>query len=588
MAVFMRLFNLNRKLAAKAGRAPGTPQKPVLQAVASGAPRVKSSTAATIDSIEELPRFRRILTADGEELSIPDERRRLFAILETSGKSILVLCTEAAQQNPNLMSCVDRARRAGFKLNGRAIVSVNLLLRLYEQEKEQKESTKGQEVKDDTESSLLFREIVLGAIKERASDIHILIRDQYNSGRVLVRCDGVIRPLTRDPYSPSKLYEAISVAYTTLADERSRSEPSFNPLAAQSCAIPFSSSDTVKDDWKLRYQSIPVVGGVDVILRLLPTGLTDDGKGKALEELGYSPSQCHQLELANRKNVGLIIVAGVTGAGKSTTLKCLLTSSEHRMKKKTYTIEDPAEYKIYGASQISVQRSSSAGDNKADANPFIESMRTVMRADPDVVMVGEVRDKQSGSMMKTMVQTGHKVLTTVHAASAIEIVERLVSEEIGLHRQTLSSRNFLSALVYQHLVPLSCSHCRKPAKGIIPAERLDMIAEKFKLSDMSKIHVVNPSGCPRCRDGVKGVTVAAEVIAPDLEFLKLIREGKDGEAEEYWRGTRSHGFEHPDMTGKTALEHAVFKMTQGLVDPANVEDVFEPFETYRIFDMKGY
>jgi len=185
-----------------------------------------------------------------------------------------------------------------------------------------------------------------------------------------------------------------------------------------------------------------------------------------------------------------------------------------------------------------------------------------------------------------MVQSGHSVLTSVHTPSAIDIVGRLTSDEIGLPRETVASRNFISALVYQKLLALTCTKCKLPAVGNMDATKLRLIESKFGIPRES-ISVANPSGCPHCKGyGVHKITVVAEVIVPDNAIRKLIREGSDMEAEELWRSRRTANFTESNCDGKTAFEHALYKMSQGLIAPQTIEDAFEPFETYQVYEIE--
>ncbi|MYM53584.1 ATPase, T2SS/T4P/T4SS family, partial [Pseudomonas aeruginosa] len=132
-------------------------------------------------------------------------------------------------------------------------------------------------------------------------------------------------------------------------------------------------------------------------------------------ERGYEDSQIHQIELAVGRSIGLISIAGPTGSGKSTTLKTMMEFDPKRMLKKRYSVEDPVEYKIFGVSRISNQR----GDHEEEGGSnedFIGVLRDVLRADPNDVMVGEIRDRVTTQMMADFVLTGHKIYTTVHTA----------------------------------------------------------------------------------------------------------------------------------------------------------------------------
>ena len=158
---------------------------------------------------------------------------------------------------------------------------------------------------------------------------------------------------------------------------------------------------------------------------------------------------------------------------------------------------------------------------------FTAALRVVLRADPDILMVGEIRDQETCSLFKTFIQTGHQGLTTVHASSAIDIPQRLTSSELQLPRDTLGSKNFISALVYQRLVPALCPHCKVPMSKAdwVSDDFRKLLRNKFGL-DPETLFVTHPEGCEFCDHmGSKGVTVAAEIVVPDNHLRRLLREG---------------------------------------------------------------
>lgn len=563
-----------------------TPQKGLFTqpAVADGpektpSERVKNDKAPRVRNYEELQPYQGVLTSPGNVLSVPEAQQKDVALLGLGSNNTFLVATDQYFGSSQHMTLLSRARRVGVVVQTQLITEDSSILALIYEKDKRRLTHRQEESTSKADSVQLFEFLITEAVKERATDVHLLIREE--TSYVELRIDGMLRRFK--PYASYMLNEAAGVAYNKMAEETSRSHPAYNIRLAQSCSIVIPSA--AGRALKLRYQSVPVVGGHDIILRLL---FTDDEKAEAptLEKLGYASSHQRQLSLAARKTVGSIFIAGVTGSGKSTTLKTLMTMSPDRHLWKQYSVEDPAEYRLPGVSQVSVQRTSEASADSASANPFVSAMRVIMRADPDEIMVGEVRDTESGSLLKTMVQSGHQVYTTVHAASAIEIVERLTSDEIGLPRQTLSSRSFVSAFVYQRLLAVNCKHCSLPAEGTLPEEQLSLIEKKFGIS-RSKLKVASHEGCEHCKGrGVFGLTVVAEIIVPDSEFLKLIREGKDMEAEELWRGRRTAAFDEADCEGKTAFEHALYKMSQGLLDPRVIEDSFEPMESYVVHPIK--
>lgn len=574
MGMFDQFF---RRLATSQGKAP-VPRPPAKRGAgnrpltpAGNRPKAKMAEQ-TYNTPAELPDYDLILTAPGNSYAISESLHNRLAAIQV-GQSALILVGAEFRGSHDAIGLQERLKHA-FPVVSICMTNSSVLLGLYDQA-----GTHIKRDRDDKETALSisnFEEILEKAAVKKATDVHFAIRDETRTAAILYRIDGILRVASRMPSNFA--LDAVGAAYTKLAEESSRSHVAFNRREMQSCSIPIVLNSR---HYKLRYQSIPVNGGLDVILRLLQTSSMDDQHATALSTLGYAPSQGLQLEFAARKTVGVTVVAGVTGSGKSTTLKTLMTLSPTRHQRKSYSIEDPVEYKMFGVSQIAVRRK--ATDN--DASGFTAAMRVVLRADPDNIMVGEIRDAESCSLMKTAVQSGHQVMTTVHASSAIDTVQRLTSSELGLPRETLGSRNFLSALVYQRLVPKLCPHCKIPLleaadDDLVPPSVLQLLRSKFGL-DPRTMFTARPTGCPHCDGlGTKGVTVVAEVITPDRELLKMFREGRDVEAEEYWRKTRRARFDQEDCTGKTAFEHGLYKCHIGEVDPMVIEASFEPFETY--------
>jgi type II secretory ATPase GspE/PulE/Tfp pilus assembly ATPase PilB-like protein len=204
-------------------------------------------------------------------------------------------------------------------------------------------------------------------------------------------------------------------------------------------------------------------------------------------------------------------------------------------------------------------------------------MMAFLRMDPDVGMFGEIRDAVSAEMAMAAIQTGHKILTTVHATSAVGVIGRLTSKALGLNRESICNPEFLSALVYQVLTPLNCPHCKVPAASVMTPASLQGYQTIFDM-DTRQFFCASDQGCVHCRRpgidysnserlGVKGVKVHAEVLVPDMELLLLLSQGKDIEARRVWRNRRNTHFDNPEMHGKEAWGHALYDMSRGLIDP---------------------
>jgi general secretion pathway protein E len=578
-------------------------------------PRGASDSVAQfvhVQTEQEVPDFIRFLNTPTGPLSGAASFRSLVLALETQEKKCLLLLNGDAAQNSNAYrSLRGLLRNSGYVIDQKFVlpqlVFEKFLKRAEIDWPESKPSDGGAEAPTNTDPSYgnpttqvkenraatsaagtrrqseivttnsassvaTFYQMIQKGIALGASDVHVCIRE--NGAKVLMRIFGQIEQIMT--LTRQDALEAMGVAYNKLAAENSRSRTAhqFNPRSKQYCTIEVSLDG---QRWRIRYQSTNVEGGLDVVLRLLPSDLV--AESKPLADLGYSPSQCEQLRLGLMRSVGAVIMAGGTGSGKSTTLKTLITMDPKRGSYKWYSVEDPVEYRITKVSQIPVQRDTADEDNM----PFIEAFRALMRMDPDSMLIGEIRDKETADLMSAAVMSGHRVLTTIHASSSIAIAGRLCSEPILMPRPVLAGKGFISLLVYQCLLPQLCPHCRRPAAEVSEPDYLGYVARKFQV-DVSGVHVSSGKSCgqPGCRNGIVGRTVTAEIIPPSSDMRALLQEGKDLEVERLWRGTRSVGFDHPDMTGKTAFEHGLYKCLQGQVDPHDLESAFEAFQTYEL------
>lgn len=419
-----------------------------------------------------------------------------------------------------------------------------------------------------------FKKMIATCHEMGASDIHFEVRD--SSTRIRVRHDGVMRHVMSIP--SNVVLDGLSASFTVLAEERSRTEVAFNAQAAQACMIPLTLGS---ENINLRYQSHPVVSGVDVTLRILKTSVSTKTDLITLDKLGYTPQQVELLELASGSANGGVFVSGVTGSGKTTTLNAMLRAIALEGIRKVISIEDPVEYVVPRVSHFSIQRQSHSDSGK---NPFLGAMLAFLRMDPDVGMVGEVRDSVSAQIVQAAIQTAHKIFSTVHATSALGIISRLNSQAIALPRDTLCGPEFISALVYQVLVPKNCPACSRPATQVMKPAELAPYADFFDL-DIDALRCASDEGCPVCRvkgldyngslrAGVKGVKVGAEVIVPDEPLLQLLSAGKDIEARNHWRSQRTARFDEPDTLGKEAWGHVLYDMSRGLIDPFYFEKIF--------------
>lgn len=313
---------------------------------------------------------------------------------------------------------------------------------------------------------------------------------------------------------------------------------------------------------------------------------------RTLDDAGYAPSHLRLWRIAGRSASGLILVAGVVGSGKSTSMKIFIETLPGLPFKAIYTVEDPIEYEIRGAHQIEVLRD--LGDDNETRRRYAKAMKGLLRADLDGCFIGEVRDGLTAGFALQISETGHLSLATVHVHLISSIVPRLTNDDVGLSRQALTSPNIINLLVYQSLVPLLCQKCAEPpdvASAADPevAELLAFLKTEFKVPThrMRFKHVGGCAACGASGDragrGTTGRTVVAEMWQPDRTWLQHVRAGDDYAGLLHYRSHSDADFCSENMDGKTVFEHALFKAIHGQIDPreCNTFDSFERFEILR-------
>lgn len=564
---------------------------PVAPRPVTGPVAIKPAPPRSLTSLKQLPRGGRPLDPVGKPLEMNEAVREEIAVwlLPSEGSqlggggapvttrrtpSVWLILEESKARGMMSYQYRQTIKEKGYKIEHTASTSKELLAAIHEQREGTDSADSG--VAQDNDLIRFFEDMVATALQERVSDIHI--EKKMRGAVIRMRKHGQL-----------KVWKEISAAYASslatvihnvLAENK---DITFMPDDYQSASI---NTRVAGVDVKLRYQSLPTYGdGFDVIMRVLPMG-TDDEKMVDLSELGYEKSQVQQLLEIVARPVGAMVIAGTTGSGKSTTLKNLLmfVNASRGYRCKIYTIEDPPEYRIPKTSQIPVVRRKGE-EGKEEVSPFLAPLVATMRADPDLLMIGEIRDKFTGDGMKKANQSGHQVMTTIHASSALGSLPRLV--DFGIQPNVLGSPEFINGLIYQKLLPTLC-----PACSVLLSDRLSGTEAPVEVLELAKRlkkgvgeayleHVrLHGPGCEKCdKMGVNGRTVCSEIIVPDFTMLKHFRQGHDIEAYKYWRSMSDRNMGSDNMVGKTVLEHALMKVCTGQVSPEDVEELLGPVDS---------
>lgn len=355
----------------------------------------------------------------------------------------------------------------------------------------------------------IIDQIFSDALSFHSSDIHF--EPQAKEVLVRFRVDGVLQDAGR---IPKEYYE--NILNRIKVQSRLRIDEHF---AAQDGSLHYEKNDTSVD---LRTSIVPTVEGEKVVLRVLAAYI----QGFSLSDLGLSGGHQDLLATAAKKPFGMILVSGPTGSGKTTTLYALLKTL-NRSDVNITTIEDPVEYKMRGVNQIQV--------NPLANLDFARGLRSIVRQDPDIILVGEIRDQETAEIGVNAALTGHLLLSTFHANDAATAIPRLL--DMGTEPFLLAST--LQILVAQRLVRKICEQCRFSTNNTLENLKLPTsVANRF--SDKKKVTVYAGKGCDICgHTGYKGRTAIFEVIrvTPELQDLILKRPS----TQEIWKLARSQG-----------------------------------------------
>lgn len=520
-----------------------------------------------------------VLTAEDGPLKVPVESRNLCALFENG----MWLVSASHRLSPLVTSVAQMARRHGYKLNEPRYVTPNIIRQAYMYAKRQSAIAR----LDDNAVRRRIVDMLQKAVEAGANDIHI----EASEGRTRIefRIDGALR--LWETWTQKEGEQMLSSIYSHSVGQSGATANWQEPQAAMLTSTATGPDSLVlpKGVISVRCQWVPLSDGgryLDMRLQYDSAHLFGENFIMAdVDSLGFSQEQLKVIQSLRQAPGGMRVFAGPVNQGKTTTLRVTLNRrmQETNMQLNCLLVEDPPEGGILGARQVGV--SASVKDEQRERS-FVEIMRCALRLDPDIVMLGEVRDIQTAKFAFRLALTGRQVYTTTHVYSALAVPQRL--RDIGMENYLVYDHHLLRGMICQRLVRGLCSNCRIPivqaveefgpiykellrrtraGLAIMDSARLggpDDIYDRVSEPDMRHVYVANSEGCSQCYKGRAGRTICAEVIETDQKLMELLQDNRLKEASDYWLSPSG-------MNGVTMLWHALDKIRRGEVCPTDAE-----------------
>jgi type IV pilus assembly protein PilB len=466
-------------------------------------------------------------------MSDPTNIQALDEIKFHTGTPTEVIIVEDDKLSRRLDLYLDKASDAMGELDDAALDNLELDNNDSANKAEQQQSA--EEAANETPVVRFINKVLLDSIKKGASDIHFEPYEKIY--RVRCRIDGILQEVHRPPLNlASRLTARLKVmSRMDISEKRVPQDGRIKLKISAKRAIDF------------RVNTLPTLWGEKIVLRILDPSSAQLG----VEALGFEPDQKEIYLTTLEQPQGMILVTGPTGSGKTVTLYTglnILNTEERNIS----TAEDPVEINLEGINQVHV--------NPKVGLTFAEALRSFLRQDPDVVMVGEIRDLETAEIAIKAAQTGHMVLSTLHTNSAPETLTRL--RNMGVPAFNIATS--VSLIIAQRLGRRLCEHCKVPVQ-LPEAALLEMGFSKEEIPKL-QLYDANPEGCSHCNRGYKGRVGIYEMLRMSGEIAECIMD--NGNSIDILRVARQQGF-------KTLRESGLRKAASGVTSLEEVNRVIK-------------
>ena len=497
----------------------------------------------------------RLLTlSSNANLVINDDTRRLLALF-SDGR---FLVSETHKFDGRVLSFEVLARKKKLPISKPEYVSQNELNAIYAIGERSQVNVEADSDLDQLQMQKDFVTVVARAASLKVSDIHIVVA---SSTQIMFRTNGMMTTVMEYSKEWGESFVRAAFASSDISDSNYAQNEFQGAQKLGSTPLRGSKGKLMlpHNILAIRLQFNPIAFGSQyLVMRLLYADDNPDGSGD-LSSLGFGEYEENLFYRLRAVPVGLNIIAGPTGSGKSTTLQrnMIKLLQEKNYEINLITVEDPPEYPIPGARQMPVTNANSEEEKDEE---FTKALSAALRSDPDVMMVGEIRAIAAAELTFKGALSGHGVWTTLHANSAPAIITRL--RDMGVKTFMLNDPELIKGLISQRLFRRLCPHCRVSVKQMLDQPSVQRLKTALGDFGIENTFVRGP-GCKYCDNtGIKGRMCVPEIILPDATFLDLMISGETRKAIDYWTS---------DLNGRTLKEAAIERMLKGYIDLDELE-----------------
>lgn len=511
-------------------------------------------------------------------------------VLETSGVSLLTAPGGPYEQAPEVrrilalttdgrlfISHSHRSDLAVYELDAllehrdmkvsKTFVGLEEISRLYQQHEERNKArdinnrvragnvSRTSGINENSDLQLLAMRIIREAAELGTSDVHLNMKENHMTVRF--RINGLLEDSPNQAEMVKEQGHRLQAAIYGSMCQGASADSTFRADTDQ--------DGRLKEEWVKqaglfggRIATRPGLYGPNMVIRLLQDSTANF---ESLDDLGYLPEQIKLILPMVHQTSGMVLLSGITGSGKSMSLKAMIEelARYHNQQIHILTIEDPIEYRIRGKAINQTPLGCNDDDPAAIAKAWERSISNGVRLDIDAFMVGEIRDGGSAMAAFRAVLTGHGFFSSMHTADSTSNIQRLI--DLGVDPSLVFDPSLVKGFINQCLTPVLCDHCKIPYVSNESSVSADLQERIKKTADPNNIYLLGP-GCKHCRRGVVSRTPVAEVLSPDIHFMRVFRDHGKAEARSYWV---------KEMGGITKVAHGLRLLNAGRVDPRQLE-----------------